>query len=264
MFFHFSKFAWFVLQPSSLILLILLTGVALIVMRRPRWGLRLVIAGTAFYAVAGLSPLGHWLMIPLEERFARPMVLDAPIDGIIVLGGSIDTVVSKARGESALNEAAERLTEGAALARRLPLARLVFSGGSADILYAHVTEAGAARDLFERLGIAPQRIEIEDRSRNTAENASRTAALIAPEPGARWLLVTSAFHMPRAVGSFRAAGFDVIAWPVDFRTRGADDAWRFFPRASEGLRRVDLVVKEWLGLGAYYLTGRTDTLFPHP
>ncbi len=264
MFFHISKFAWFVLQPSSLILLMLLLGVVLLVMRRARWGLRLVVAGTAIYAAAGLSPLGHWLMIPLEERFARAAVLDGPVDGIIVLGGSIDTVVSKARGEIALNEAAERLTEGAALARRFPRARLVFSGGSADILYAHMTEAAAARDLFARLGIAPQRIEIEDRSRNTAENASLTAALLAPEPGARWLLVTSAFHMPRAVGSFRAAGFDVLPWPVDFRTRGTADAWRLFPRASEGLRRVDLATKEWVGLFVYYLSGRIATVFPAP
>jgi len=85
---------------------------------------------------------------------------------------------------------------------------------------------------------------------------------VRPAAGERWLLVTSAFHMPRAIGCFRAVGFDVIPWPVDYRTSGPGDAWRLFPRASEGLRRVDLAAKEWAGLLAYYVTGRSTALLP--
>ena len=85
-----------------------------------------------------------------------------------------------------------------------------------------------------------------------------------PKPGERWLLVTSAWHMPRSMGSFRAAGFPVTAYPVDYRTRGGEDARRGFLHTSEGLRRLDLMVKEWLGLLAYRLSGRTDALFPAP
>jgi len=262
LFFHVSKFVWLALQPSSLIILLLLAGLALAAWRR-RWGLRLITLASVGYLIAGFSPLGHWLMIPLEERFARPE-LRAPVDGIIVLGGSIDTVVSKGRGVTALNEAAERLSEGAALARRFAAARLVFTGGSADLLYDGMTEAGAAKALFARLGVAPGRVLLEARARNTAENAAFTRDSVAARPGERWLLVTSAFHMPRAVGAFRAAGFEVIPWPVDYRTRGPADAWRLFPRASEGLRRVDLAAKEWAGLLAYYVTGRTSALLPGP
>ena len=129
LFFYVSKLAWFVVQPSSLIALLLIGGLVLAFWRR-RWGLRLAWAGAALYVIAGFSPLGHWLMLPLEERFPRPE-LRAPVDGIIVLGGSVDTLVSGGRGVTALNEAGERLSEGAALARRFPSARLVFSGGSA-------------------------------------------------------------------------------------------------------------------------------------
>jgi uncharacterized SAM-binding protein YcdF (DUF218 family) len=183
-------------------------------------------------------------MMPLEDRFPRPD-LTAPVDGIIVLGGSVDTLVSKGRGVSALNEAGERLTKGAALAKRFPDARLVFS---CEILYDGMTEAAGAKQFFARFGLAPERLILQDRSRNTVENAAFTRKLVDPQPGERWLLVTSAFHMPRAVG------FEVIPWPVDYRTSGGDEIWRFFPRASEGLRRVDLAAKEWAGLLAYYIT----------
>jgi len=260
LFFYVSKLAWFVVQPSSLIALLLIGGLVLAFWRR-RWGLRLAWAGAALYVIAGFSPLGHWLMLPLEERFPRPE-LRAPVDGIIVLGGSVDTLVTKGRGITALNEAGERLSEGAALARRFPEARLVFSGGSAKVFHRGGTEASGAQRLFARLGIAPERLTLESRARNTAENAAFTHAQVRPAPGERWLLVTSAFHMPRAVGCFRAVGFDVIPWPVDYRTSGPGDAWRLFPRASEGLRRVDLAAKEWAGLLAYYVTGRTTAFLP--
>jgi len=262
LFFYLSKLVWFVVQPSSLIALLLVGGLMLMLWRR-RWGLRFVALGVLGYVIAGFSPLGHWLMMPLEDRFPRPELTEA-VDGIIVLGGSVDTLVSRGRGVTALNEAAERLSEGAALARRFPDARLVFSGGSGDILYEGTTEAVGAKWLFARLGIAPERLVLEDRSRNTAENAAFTRDLLRPEPGERWLVVTSAFHMPRAMGCFRAVGFEVIPWPVDYRTSGGDDIWRFFPRASEGLRRVDLATKEWAGLLAYYATGRTTAFLPGP
>ena len=260
LFFYLSKLVWLAVQPSSLIAILLAGGLVLAVWRR-RWGLRLAALGALAYLLAGFSPLGHWLMIPLEDRFPRPE-LTAPVDGIIVLGGAVDTLVSGGRGVTMLNEAAERLVEGAALARRFPRARLVFSGGAAEVLYQGTTEAAGARRLFARLGIAPERLVLEDRSRNTAENAAFTRELVQPEGDARWVLVTSAFHMPRAVGCFRAVGFEVMPWPVDYRTRGAADAWRLFPRASEGLRRVDLAAKEWAGLLAYYVTGRTEQLLP--
>jgi uncharacterized SAM-binding protein YcdF (DUF218 family) len=262
LFFYVSKLIWFVIQPSSMIALLLLGGLVLAIWRR-RWGLRLVALGALGYLVAGFSPLGHWLMMPLEDRFPRPELTE-PVDGIVVLGGAVDTLVSGGRGVTALNEAAERLTAGAALAKRFPDARLVFSGGSGEFVFDGTTEAAGAKRLFARLGIAPERLVLEDRSRNTAENAVFTRDLLRPAPGERWLLVTSAFHMPRAVGCFRAVGFEVLPWPVDYRTAGGDDLWRFFPRASQGLRRVDLAAKEWAGLLAYYVTGRTTALLPGP
>jgi uncharacterized SAM-binding protein YcdF (DUF218 family) len=232
--------------------------------RFARAGRVLAFASLIVLAILGLSPAGNALIIPLEERFPRWDATRGAPDGIIVLGGAISPDVSTARGEVALNEAAERLTVAAELARRYPDARIVFSGGSGALIYDEGAEAPLALRLLESLGIPRARITLEDRSRNTVENAVLSKAIVQPKPGERWLLVTSAHHLPRAVGVFRKAGFPVEAYPVDWRTRGADDALRPFASVGDGLRRSDTAVREWVGLAVYWLTGRSSELFPGP
>ena len=96
---------------------------------------------------------------------------------------------------------------------------------------------------------------LEDRSRNTAENAVQAAKLLQPKPGQKWILITSAFHMPRAKALFEAQGFEILARPVDFKTSGFEGSWRVFGRPSTGLKRIDLAAKEWAGLGVAWLLG---------
>jgi uncharacterized SAM-binding protein YcdF (DUF218 family) len=151
-----------------------------------------------------------------------------------------------------------------ALARRLPDAGIVFSGGSAQLIPSPSSEAAVVGGMLGAMGVDGSRVVLEDRSRDTYENATFTRALVQPGRGERWLLVTSAFHMPRAMGVFRAAGFEVEPWPVDYRTRGWVEAAAFFYSAGDGLRRLDLVAKEYAGLLAYALTGRTGSLLPGP
>jgi uncharacterized SAM-binding protein YcdF (DUF218 family) len=172
--------------------------------------------------------------------------------------------VADRRGQVTLNEAGERLTTMADLARRYPEARIVFTGGGSTILRDELSEAVALRRFAGELGTAPERILFETESRTTAENAILTRRLLDPKPGERWLLVTSAFHMPRSMGCFRRAGFNVTAYPVDFRTRGPEDRWKPFSFVSEGLRRLDLATKEWAGLVGYRLAGHIGELFPAP
>src|SRR6516225_5132198 len=131
-------------------------------------------------------------------------------------------------------------------------------------IYDEGAEAPLALRLLESFGIPRASITLEDRSRNTVENAVLSKAIAQPKPGERWLLVTSAHHLPRAVGVFRKAGFPVEAYPVDWRTRGADDALRPFASVGDGLRRGDTAVREWVGLAVYWLTGRSSELFPGP
>lgn len=264
MFFVLAKILGFFALPSNILISLGLIGLILMATRFVRTGRRLAVAALLLLAIAGLSPLGNALILPLEERFPAWDSSKGAPTGVISLGGAIDTVVSPVRGEVALNEAAERLTAIAELARRYPQARVVFTGGSGRLIRDDASEAEFAVRLFESFGIAKERITLEAKSRDTEENARFTRDLIQPRPGERWLLVTSAHHMPRAVGVFRAAGYLVEAFPVDYRTRGAIDLLRPFATLGDGLRRTDTATREWVGLLAYRLTGRTTELFPAP
>jgi len=264
MFFVLSKVLSFFTLPSNILISLGLVGILLMRTRFAQVGRRLAVTTLILIAVAGLSPLGNAIILPLEERFPPWDASRGAPTGIISLGGAFDTVVSPARGEVALNEAAERLTAIAELARRFPHARIVFSGGSGRLIYGGATEAELAARLFESFGIAKERIILEGKSRDTEENARFTKELLQPKPGERWLLVTSAHHMPRSVGVFRAAGFPVEAFPVDYRTRGAADILRPFSTLGDGLRRTDTAAREWAGLVVYRVTGRTNELFPGP
>ena len=184
--------------------------------------------------------------------------------GIIVLGGAVDEDLTVLRDQVTLTESAGRMTEGMALALRHPSARLVYSGGSAHLREAAQSESDVARRMWLELGVPASRMTFEDRSRNTHENALFTKALVQPRPGEVWLLVTSAYHMPRAVGIFRQIGFPVVPYPVDFRTAPWPGPLHADAAASANLRLVDTAAREWIGLVAYWLTGRTDSLFPAP
>jgi uncharacterized SAM-binding protein YcdF (DUF218 family) len=264
MFFVLSKTLGFFALPSNFLIAIGIVGLVLLCTRFARLASWLVVTSVVLIAVAGLSPLGNALILPLEQRFPPWDASRGPPDGIVVLGGAIWPDVSAARGAVALNDAAERITATAELARRYPNARIIFSGGSGNLMFDQISEAPFAVQELEALGVAHDRITAEEQSRNTVENAVFTRLIADPKPGERWLLVTSAYHMPRAVGVFRAAGFPVEAYPVDWRTRGSTDALRPANTLSEGLARTDAAVHEWIGLGAYRLAGNTKELFPAP
>lgn len=264
MFFYLSKILGFVSLPSNAIALICAAGAVLLLTPWQRAGRITVIAGVVLLLVCGFSPIGNALMLPLSERFPAWHANGHDPDGIIVLGGAIDAEASDARNEVELDASAERVLAMLQLARRFPNARIVFSGGSAAVFEKPVAEAPIAGRLLEEFGTDPSRIILESRSRTTAENARFVRELITPKPGERWLLVTSAFHMPRAVGVFRAAGFDVEAYPVDWRTRGWVDVTRPFGKLTFGLAQTNVAVHEWIGLLSYWLAGRSSALFPAP
>jgi uncharacterized SAM-binding protein YcdF (DUF218 family) len=264
MFFILSKTLGFFAAPSNLLISIGLLGLILLTTRFTRLASWLVVTSVVLLAIAGLSPLGNALILPLEDRFPQWDASRGTPDGIVVLGGAISPGISDARDSIALDEAAERITATAELARRYPDARIIFSGGSGSLLEREGPEAPFAVRQLQMLGVPHDRITAEEQSRNTIENAVFSRLLANPRPGERWLLVTSAYHMPRAMAAFRAAGFPVEAYPVDWRTRGPIDLQRGFPTLSEGLRRTDAAMREWVGLIVYRLTGRSAQLLPGP
>lgn len=269
MLFVLSKFVGFLALPSTLIWLLLVAGLLRARSLRPlprRKGLRMAWIATLLLAIVGVSPLSSWALWPLEERFPVPTITNDSREfaGIIVLGGGEDGISSAYRHELHINEAGDRITVGSTLAMRLPAARLIFTGGVGALIQSEPGGAAAVRDYWLSIGIPASRIVVEHKSRNTYENATLTHQLIAPKKGERFLLVTSAAHMPRAMGVFRQAGFDVVAYPCDFRTNMTEEPFYISSSFPAGLKRLDEAAKEWIGLVAYRLLGRTDAFFPGP
>ena len=262
MFFIVSKIFWFLASPLHFSLICL--GAGLAVSSRWSFGRRLAIFGAALLALMTFSPLGSLLLRPLEDRFPRQSQIRTPPKGLIVLGGAADERVSRARGQVAVNDAAERLTEAAALARLYPDALLVFSGGSGSPVDDSIKEAETAHQLWRQLGVPEDRMIFEDASRNTYENAVFTQKRIHPRDDEDWLLITSAFHMPRSMGIFRALGMNPTAYPVDYRTFGNSEDFRPPLDGSLAIRNVEIALREWFGLAAYWLDGKTKALFPAP
>ncbi|MEM9356591.1 MAG: YdcF family protein [Pseudomonadota bacterium] len=264
MFYILSKVVFFVIAPSHLCLIAVGLGLALQIWTAwQSFGRKLAVIGFVGIVVLGFSPVGNLMLYPLEERFAAPKDLEArSYDGIIFLGGFEDGSVSRGRQTLALIDAGERLSESVRLARKLPQVKVIFSGGAGSI-FLEATDAGGAVGKYLRdVGIAAERIVVENKSRNTWENAVFTRDLIKPAKGSRYLLVTSAWHMPRSMGIFRQVGFNVDAYPVDYRIAGPGDLQRPFSMMANGLKRVDRAAKEWIGLFAYWISGRSNALFP--
>lgn len=262
MFFVLSKTVAFLALPSNIVLIVGVAGLILLLTRYRRAARRLLAVAVLLLVLCGVVPLGAWLSATLEHRFP-PFDMSGPApDGIIVLGGGIDPDASVALGEPVVGMAFQRLMTAQRLAAAYPAARVIYSGGNGGLMPGEGREADVARTALLQLGVPAERITLERESRNTAENAAFTQALIHAKPGERWLLVTSPQHMPRAMGCFRHAGIPVVAVPS-----GRRDPWLSrWPLRSLGaeLARLDDAVHEWLGLIAYRLTGRTDALFPGP
>ncbi|CAO3420911.1 YdcF family protein [Azospirillum doebereinerae] len=262
-----SKLAWGILNPGNALVLTLALGA--LMLRRPRWrrfGERLVaLVALAFLAVT-FTPLGAFVALPLENRFpyAEPLGPEqGRVDGIIMLGGAVNPPLTADRGDPSLNDAAERVLAFADLVRRFPDARAVFTGGSGRLLGQDTKEDASIRAALAQAGIPDGRVIYETESRNTWENAVFSRDLATPRPGERWLLVTSAMHMPRSVGIFRRVGWEVVPYPVDYRTRHDARPYARF-EMDRNLPILGDAVREWIGLVSYWAMDRTDALFPAP
>jgi uncharacterized SAM-binding protein YcdF (DUF218 family) len=254
-----DKVLTMLLLPTALMVECALLG---LVLSRWRIGRFLLVLGIGALTSCLILPVDSWAVRPLEDRFPAVTVPPDKVDGIVVLGGAIDDLTSRDRGTPTLTSAANRLTTFVILAHRYPQAKLVFTGGSGAIVQGVSNEAEFARILLEQLGVPPDRVIFENTSRTTWENAVNSAALVKPQPGETWVLVTSASHMPRAVGVFRKIGWAVLPWPVGYQSR---DHLTDHPQSmGRKLEVLDWAVHEWIGMTAYYLQGRISAWFPAP
>jgi uncharacterized SAM-binding protein YcdF (DUF218 family) len=252
----------FFLVPSNFLASTAVIGLLLMVLRF-RLGAIVAALSLAAIAVAALSPLGNALLTPLDQRFPAA-VYPAGLHGIIVLGGSYDRTRHSDLSTIVLEDDTEPLALLAHLGHRYPEAKIVFSGNGTDTLTPEVSESDFVKPYLESFGIASERIVVEDKSRTTAESAQLAAQLLHPTSSSQWLLVTFGHRMPRAMGAFRKAGFNVSAFPAGLRTKAWSDMWSPEKTAANNLRHLDIAVHEWLALVYYKLKGYSDDWFAGP
>lgn len=224
MFFFISKVFWFFAQPLNFSILLMAVAFFAVWLSWKRIAMTASACAFLILGLAAWSSLGALLLHPLEDRFQRPSPAPSHVDGIIVLGGGFEGGVNLVRGGYELNASGDRFVEAAVLARSYPEAKVVVTGGGGTLVLEGEGDGATAPRLLTALGISADRLILENESRDTYENAQFTKKLLDIKPGETWLLVTSAFHMPRSVGLFRKAGFNIVPWPADYRTSGIEYA----------------------------------------
>jgi len=262
LYFLFTKLAKLMMSPYVLFITALFFGFVLLFSRRERLGKKVLGAALLFHIAFAILPTGHILLNTLEDRFSQPTLAGKKIDGIIVLGGSTNTLLSAARDQVVLQGNAERLTEFVKLARLYPHAQLVFTGGIGLLSGKGPTEAKITRQFFSEMGLDVERVVFEGQARNTVESAKNTFTLLKPD-NQNWLLVTSARHMPRAMGLFQTAGWNIQAYPVDYLT--APKKTSAFSLSWPGdLSMFGGAIYEFAGLTVSWLRGDSLDFFPAP
>ena len=263
MFFIISKILGFMINPFNLVILLFFLGFALL-FKKPVAGRKLICIGVVILFICGLNYIPRCCMSILEDRIPAADIPDE-VDGIIVLSGMVNRHSSHA-GLVELTSSADRIINGVILAKKYPKTKLIISGGTGSLIQdeRNLKEAEYLKRLSIDLGVKKERILVECESRNTHEHTEKLARLI-PKEGI-WVLVTSAYHMPRAMGCFLKAGYHVLPYPVDYQNRldkyyGWSDLSAFWPSTGNVLK-ITVALHEWVGLVAYHLIGYTDSFFP--
>ena len=254
MFFFAAKTLSFIEQPLNFVAILLLVSI-MFWRRRPRLARRAAVAGVLLFFAIGITAAPRSVLRALEDTYAPTDVSREPLVGAIILAGAEDAGVKAVeRGQVLVNGGAERLITAARLISHYPNFVVVHTGFSGRLANAGMTESEMARRFFEELGVDLSRVIFEDRARNTYENALFTRQLPGIDSSRRWLLVTSARHMPRSMAVFEKLGWNVAPMPVDYQTGRTIPLWHY--SITRGAGDWQTAMHEILGLVAYWATGR--------
>lgn len=248
-------FGWWIIEIDIFFLVLLLVGGAFLLFNKRKWGRKFTLVACLGFGFFGIVPIGLWTIVNLENRFPKVEQIPAEAKGMILLGGSFDEMTSEAREEPAYNLTVGKLIRFFELAKEHPHLTLAYTGGPFEV------ELGQIE--LKALGLDTSRVIFDQNSKSTKDNARESALLLHPTPDEKWVLVTSAYHMPRSVALFRKAGFNVIPFPVDYHTTGEYEPW-FFLGLRLNLEAWAAGSREWLGMIMNYLMDYSNELYPSP
>jgi uncharacterized SAM-binding protein YcdF (DUF218 family) len=260
MFFIISKIFWVLIKPLNFLFILMAIGFFIRIFSR-KAGQGVIVFAAFFFVFLGIMPIGPNLMVYLESRYERPANLPERVDGIIVLGGAFDGQLSHEHGYPVGNSSTERIHDFIRLGKQYPDAKLLFSGGSGRPLQQKYKEAPVIQSFFKDMGVSQQNLMLEPVSRNTSQNVTFSYNLLQPKDDEVWILITSAYHMQRAMSVFETIGWNVIPYPTD---HNMPPEYVFLPKefnVSKNFHMLEIALKELIGSTVYYLSGKSSLPF---
>ena len=258
--FYLSKILWIFLNPFNLFIISIIFFFIFNYSKKKIISYFFLIFITLYVFIVGCSPIGKYLLYSLEKNYHNSHHHSGTVDGILILGGATGPLLSREYELISLGESAERLYEAIILMKKNKNAKVIFSGGSGSLDFPELSHAKVAKQFFESFGMKKRNIIFDSKSRNTYENILYSKKIVKPQINENWLVITSAFHMRRALLLGEKNNWDLIPYPVDFRlTKKIKPSFNL--DFYNNFKLFQLASHEWIGLIAYYFMGRINTIF---
>ena len=258
--FYLSKKLWIILNPFNMLLLFIFFGFILSFFSKKIFSKIFYFLSLVFFIIIAVMPTGEYMIYHLEKKFHVMPPLPNKIDGILILSGGTNPVLTKEYNQISLNDSVERLTESLQLMKKYSNAKIIYSGGSGLLHNQQLTHSYVAKLFFTNNVMKLDNIIFEDKSRNTYENILFSKKIAKPEINENWLIVTSAHHMQRALNIAERLEWKFIPYAVDFKSR-KKFVWELRIYLLNNLVLFQTASHEWLGLIAYYWMGRSSKIF---
>ncbi len=254
-----SKFIWFILSPLNLLVLLLLISFFSNKLNLKVFSKFTLIFSLLFFIIIGFFPIGQLLLFKLENKYQSISKLPENIDGLIILGGPSSAGLTAIYDQVNFNDGGERLTEAVLVIKKNKPKKIIFSGGSSKQNFKS-SHAFVAKKFFSEMGIDTKDIYFEYHSRNTYENILYSKKIINPKKYEQWIIITSAFHMLRAIKVADKLEWNLTPYPVDYRTTKNFAGFNFSFNLLANINNFDLAFHEYVGLFSYYFLGRTNEI----
>ena len=258
--FYLSKILWLIINPFNIFIFFIFFGfISHFFLRNIFYKLSFFIA-MLFFVITALMPTGKYMFYQLEKKFHSKILLPKKIDGILILSGATNPLLTKEFDQINLNGSIERLTESIQLLKKYPTAKIIFSGGSGSLQNPDLTHAYVAKKFYIQQQIDVNKIIFESKSRNTFENIFFSKEIANPKPTENWILITTAFHMTRALNIGEKLNWQFIPYAVDFQL-SKKFSWKPTLNFLNNILLMQSASHEWVGLIAYYFMGRTNKIY---
>ena len=258
--FYLSKLLWFLFNPFNCILFLFFLSLILNFFKFLKFSKIILFFSFLLFIISGVLPTGSYLLYLLEKNYHNRVALPENVDGILILSGATNPFLTKEYDQISLNGSVERLTESIQLINKYPTAKVFFAGGSGYVEYPDLNHSEVAKKFYESLNVNTKNIFFDKKSRNTYENIVFANKKINPNINEKWIIVTSAFHLKRAISVGEKLGWELIPYATDYKL-SKKFKWGLSFSFYQNFGMLQHSSHEWVGIIAYYFMGRSSKIF---